>query len=60
MLSHIVAERINKEIGLNLVISIKTVEAHRANQMDKLKVNRAANLLEVALRYEEAKNQGLI
>lgn len=60
VLDRIVAGRINKEIGFDLDISVKTVEAHRANIMEKLQVNRAANLIEAALRYEEAKAKGLI
>lgn len=60
VLDRIVAGRINKEVGADLGISIKTVEAHRANVMEKLKVNRAANLVQVALKYQEAKTQGLI
>ena len=60
VLDRIVAGRINKEVGLDLGISIKTVEAHRANLMEKLKVNRAAKLLQLTLRYREAKAKGLI
>ncbi len=47
-------------LGLGTVISIKTVEAHRANLMEKLKVNRAAKLLQLTLRYREAKAKGLV
>lgn len=39
----------NKEVGENLHISLKTVEAHRANVMDKLGVNRAATLLKLSI-----------
>ena len=60
VLDRIVAGRINKQVGADLGISIKTVEAHRANIMEKLKVNRAANLVQVALKYQEAKAQRLI
>jgi len=60
VLGRIVAGRINKQIGTDLDISVKTVEAHRANIMEKLEVNRPANLLQVALKYQEAKAQGLI
>lgn len=60
VLDRIVAGRINKEVGLDLGISIKTVEAHRANLMEKLKVNRAAKLLQLTLRYREAKAKGLV
>ena len=60
VLDRIVAGRINKEVGMDLGISIKTVEAHRANLMEKLKVNRAAKLLQLTLRYREAKAKGLV
>jgi DNA-binding NarL/FixJ family response regulator len=35
----------NREIGTDLQISVKTVEAHRANMMRKLRVRNAALLL---------------
>lgn len=60
VLDRIVAGRINKEIGVDLDISVKTVEAHRANIMKKLKVYRPAMLLQIALRYQETRAQGLI
>ena len=40
----------NKEIALSLKISVKTVEAHRANMMKKVRVWNAAQLLNVALQ----------
>ena len=43
----------NKQVGQNLHISIKTVEAHRANVMDKLGVNRAANLLKLSITNKQ-------
>jgi FixJ family two-component response regulator len=45
VLERIVAGRLNKQIG----ISIKTVEAHRANIMEKLNANTVADLLKIAL-----------
>ena len=60
VLNCIVAGRINKQVGADLGISVKTVEAHRANIMEKLKVNRAANLLQITLKYQEAKAKGLV
>lgn len=39
-----------KTLPGDLNISIKTVEAHRANIMDKLQVTTVADLLKIALR----------
>ena len=50
----------NKEVGADLDISVKTVEAHRANIMDKLKVNRPAKLLQIVIKYQDALKQGLV
>jgi FixJ family two-component response regulator len=41
----------NKQVGESLKISLKTVEAHRANVMEKLGVNRAASLLKLAITH---------
>lgn len=49
VLERIMAGRLNKQIADDLGISIKTVEAHRANIMDKLKVATVADLMKVAL-----------
>ena len=40
----------NKEIAQRLTISVKTVEAHRANMMKKIRVSNAAQLLNVAIQ----------
>lgn len=40
----------NKEIGQRLKISVKTVEAHRANMMKKIRVSNTAQLLRAAVK----------
>ncbi len=50
VLDLIVAGRLNKQIADDLSISIKTVEAHRANIMEKLGARTMADLMKTALR----------
>lgn len=54
VLERIVAGRLNKQIADDLGISIKTVEAHRANIMEKLNVSTVADLLRLALSKPNA------
>ena len=56
VLERIVAGRLNKQIAGDLNISIKTVEAHRANIMEKLGANTVADLLKVALGQQGTKS----
>ncbi len=49
VLERIIAGRLNKQIADDLGISIKTVEAHRANIMDKLNANTVADLMRTVM-----------
>lgn len=49
VLQRIVAGRLNKQIAMDLGISIKTVEAHRSNVMSKLEADSMADMLKIAI-----------
>ena len=50
VLERIVAGRLNKQVADDLGISIKTVEAHRANIMENLLARSMAELMRIAIR----------
>lgn len=53
VLERITAGRLNKQIADDLNISIKTVEAHRANIMTKVEARTVAELIKIALKATE-------
>ena len=53
-MQHVVAGMLNKDIAKKLEISIKTVEVHRANVMEKMKVTSVADLVRASLAANEA------
>ncbi len=56
VLERITAGRLNKQIADDLKISIKTVEAHRANIMNKVEARTVADLIKVALTASNIKS----
>ena len=50
ILQHIVAGKSNKEIALELNLSVNTVSVHRANIMDALGIHKTAELVVYAIR----------
>jgi DNA-binding CsgD family transcriptional regulator len=42
----------NREIAARLKISVKTVEAHRASMMRKIRVSNTAQLIKAAIEQE--------
>ena len=58
VLERITAGRLNKQIADDLNISIKTVEAHRANIMTKVEARTVAELIKIALTANEEVRAG--
>jgi DNA-binding NarL/FixJ family response regulator len=50
ILSNIVAGKSNKEIAVDLHLSVNTVAVHRANIMDTLGIHKTAELVVYAIR----------
>ena len=50
----VVTGMLNKDIAKELDISIKTVEVHRANVMDKMAVKSVADLVRISLNIENS------
>jgi FixJ family two-component response regulator len=59
VMERVIAGKPNKLIADQFGITVKTVEAHRAKVMDKMKVNSVAQLVQlvVAQRERDSKNQ---
>jgi len=55
VMDHVVAGTLNKDIAKKLEISIKTVEVHRANVMDKMAVSSVADLVRISLEAKGLK-----
>jgi len=53
VMGHVVTGMLNKDIAKKLEISVKTVEVHRANVMEKMAVNSVADLVRMSI---DAKN----
>lgn len=51
ILRHIVLGKTNTQIAIDLSLSVKTVEWHRANLMNKLDVHNVADLVRYALQH---------
>lgn len=52
VMGYVVAGTLNKDIATALGISVKTVEVHRSNVMDKMAVNSVAELVRISLEAE--------
>lgn len=54
VMEHVVAGTLNKDIAKKLKISIKTVEVHRANVMEKMAVSSVADLVRASLEAKDS------
>lgn len=54
VMEHVVAGTLNKDIAIKLEISIKTVEVHRANVMEKMAVSSVADLVRASLEAKDS------
>lgn len=52
ILNYIVEGMNNRQVGAQLNISERTVNAHRYNMMKKLKANNTADLVRISLKYD--------
>lgn len=50
----VVAGKLNKDIAKQLGISVKTVEVHRANVMDKMEVSSVTDLVRMSLEVSNS------
>lgn len=53
VMDHVVAGKQNKDIATELGISVKTVEVHRANVMNKMQANSIVELVRMCLQVNE-------
>lgn len=53
VMGHVVTGTLNKDIAKQLEISVKTVEVHRSNLMDKMSANSVADLVRMSLEAKE-------
>lgn len=53
VMKHVVTGMLNKDIAKKLEISVKTVEVHRANVMDKMAAKSVADLVRMSLEVKD-------
>lgn len=57
VLSKVMEGKLNKEIAVELEVSIRTVEIHRARIMAKMKVRRATELARLVIKLRRSTNE---